>query len=301
MPEVLIADSSNAIRNAFQDIFGDKLMVMCWAHVHRNAVKKVTTLVNKNNQTEIISDIETLQLCQSTEIFNRASKMFKTKWKKNEPEFVKYFENEWFKKHNLWFEGAKHLTPSTNNALESFNRVIKDENTLRTRLPISRFRILALETVGKWSKEYANNLKEFKTVTTFTLELWTEGYQWARMKKEIICFDKDNTIEYCIPSGEQCQLLDCDINKVKSMKWKTFQQFKETAFTVWFVTLPKDKSQWTKGTCNCPSFFKKYMCKHIVGLAIRSKVCTPPVEAKNVRIGEKRKRGRPAKASRALY
>lgn len=39
--EVLIADSANAIRNAFQEIFGEKQMIMCWAHVHRNVTKKV--------------------------------------------------------------------------------------------------------------------------------------------------------------------------------------------------------------------------------------------------------------------
>jgi uncharacterized Zn finger protein len=55
-----------------------------------------------------------------------------------------------------------------------------------------------------------------------------------------------------------------------------------------------------KGICNCPSFFKKYMCKHVVGLAIRSRFCTPPVAAKNIPIGQKRRRGRPSKAKKAL-
>ena len=139
-------------------------MVMCWAHVHRNVIKKVKNLVSKNHQTEILSDIETLQLSPSREIFDRASYLFVTKWRTYQPEFIRYFENEWLTTHNLWFEGVKHFTPSTNNALESFNRVIKDESTLRERLQLSRFRILALETVEKWSNEYANGFKEFKKV-----------------------------------------------------------------------------------------------------------------------------------------
>jgi hypothetical protein len=122
----------------------------------------------------------------SREIFDLASYLFVTKWRTNQPEFIGYFENEWLTTHNLWFEGVMHFTPSTNNALESFNRVIKDESTLRERLPLSRFRILALETVEKWSNEYANGLKEFKTSATIILELWTQGYQWAKKKKTVL-------------------------------------------------------------------------------------------------------------------
>jgi hypothetical protein len=47
-------------------------------------------------------------------------------------------------------------------------------------------------------------------------------------------------------------------------------------------------------------FFKQLCCKHIVGIAIRLKHALPPPEAKNIPIGEKRKRGRPAKAKKAL-
>jgi hypothetical protein len=53
-----------------------------------------------------------------------------------------------------------------------------------------------------------------------------------------------------------------------------------------------------KGICNCPSFFKRYMCKHVVGLAIHSKFCTPPVAAKNIQIGQKRQCGRSSKAKK---
>ena len=48
------------------------------------------------------------------------------------------------------------------------------------------------------------------------------------------------------------------------------------------------------------SFFKNYICKHAVGMAIRLKYCKPPAAAKIVPVCEKRKRGRPAKAKPAL-
>jgi uncharacterized Zn finger protein len=59
-------------------------------------------------------------------------------------------------------------------------------------------------------------------------------------------------------------------------------------------------SDWKKSKCNCPAFFKNYICKHVVGMAIRLKHCKPSAAAKTVPIGDKRKKGRPAKVKRAL-
>lgn len=82
--------------------------------------------------------------------------------------------------------------------------------------------------------------------------------------------------------------------------WYTFDGYKKNAFAYWRVALPTQQTAWVNGKCTCPIFFKNYMCKHIIGLAIRLKYVAPPAEAKNVPIGQKRKRGRPAKARPAL-
>lgn len=52
-------------------------------------------------------------------------------------------------------EGAKFVSPSTNNALEATNRVLtNDENTLRERLPLSRFKEVIFEMVQKYAHKY---------------------------------------------------------------------------------------------------------------------------------------------------
>ncbi|CAF1490072.1 unnamed protein product, partial [Didymodactylos carnosus] len=66
------------------------------------------------------------------------------------------------------------------------------------------------------------------------------------------------------------------------------------------VRLPVDKLKWLDGVCNCPAFFKNLMCKHVVGIAIRLNCCKPPSAAKDVKIGEKRRGGRPSKSKKAL-
>jgi hypothetical protein len=299
-PQALIADSSNAIRNAFKDTFGEKTMVMCWAHVRRNVEKKVQSLVEKSAQNEIMQDIEVLQLSQSRKIFLKASKLFLKKWKGRQPAFITYFENQWLKSHNLWYEGVDHFTPSTNNGLESFNRVIKDKYTLRERLPMSRFRILSLEAVQRWSTEYANNTRVFKNKPTITLDLWTQGYIWAKTKKSVKSVEVGDKLEYTVPSGDSSTISESDLEAVKKLKWNTFDQFKEKAFSLWIVTTPKEKSLWENGICTCPAFFKKYMCKHVVGLGIRTKSCRAPIAAKNRAFQPNKRRGRPTKARLGL-
>jgi hypothetical protein len=65
------------------------------------------------------------------------------------------------------------------------------------------------------------------------------------------------------------------------MRWKTFEQYKKRASALWTVTMPNDLSEakWKAGTCTCPYLLKKYMCKHIIGLAIRLKAAKLPPAA----------------------
>ena len=84
------------------------------------------------------------------------------------------------------------------------------------------------------------------------------------------------------------------------MKYNTFEQFRRRAFKDWIVQFPEEKDgDLSEGVCTCPHFFKNYVCKHILGVAIRSKKFKVPAEAKDVPIGLKRKRGRPKSARKA--
>lgn len=92
----------------------------------------------------------------------------------------KYFQKEWLTSHDAWYEGVQHFIPSTNIALEATSRVIKEENTFREHLPLSRFKVLVFEIVEKWSKSYERGLKQYNGKQTITLHLWTSGYQWVK-------------------------------------------------------------------------------------------------------------------------
>jgi hypothetical protein len=150
---VLIADGAEAISNAFSKVFGtDHNIVMCWFHMRKRVEKKLYLVEDKALHDEIMNDIETLQLSKNKKIFDIATRLFLKKWKSQE-KFIQYFSSEWLESKNGWYEGLAMYVPSTNNALEATNRVIKDEDTLRERLVLSRFTVVLFSIVNKWSKE----------------------------------------------------------------------------------------------------------------------------------------------------
>lgn len=123
-PSILISDAADAIRNAFYQIFPNaEVDIMCFAHVIRNIDKRKFN--SSNNKKLIIDDIKKLQQAPDEKTFMFMSKQFCLKWKPVEEDFIAYFEAQWLGRHRNWYEGAAIYTPSTNNAQESVNGVIK--------------------------------------------------------------------------------------------------------------------------------------------------------------------------------
>jgi hypothetical protein len=52
-----------------------------------------------------------------------------------------------------WYEGAGPGIPSTNNALESINASLKQEETFRKRKGLNEFKVMLLEMAQKLSKD----------------------------------------------------------------------------------------------------------------------------------------------------
>lgn len=106
-----------------------------------------------------------------------------------------------------------------------------------------------------------------------------------------------------LPSSSQMvdrevEMSPIDLSKLSTSTTKDYEAYKRL-FLKWTTTIVKE-DVLLNSSCNCPAFGTEYICKHIVGLAIRLKLVTPPPEAKTIPIGEKRKPGRPAKTKPAL-
>lgn len=172
---------------------------------------------------------------------------------------------------------------------------------MRERLPLVQFLNELVKMVNDWSCDYIQD-KVFITQPSIDLPLWTKSYQWVKLAKRVIVGqhsidldDNENEKVYTfkIPSASFDTVVEFDLDHCKSL-----DEFKKYAFAFYSLEMPSNN--WRKGTCTCPSFYKKFICKHLVGMAMRYKLVEPPLAAKSVPLGQKRKRGRPKKAKHAL-
>jgi len=129
----LVQDASPAEAKAALSVFGDVTILMCWFHMLYN-VKKHKSLddVNKDLKTMIILDLTRLHYCLAYEYENFKQIVF-NKWKEYREldEFVKYVIPQWFEgTFSNWqiFKSPPGFA-TTNNPLESFNKIIKQHFT----------------------------------------------------------------------------------------------------------------------------------------------------------------------------
>lgn len=147
------------------------------------------------------------------------------------------------------------------------------------------------------SVQYTSNLNSINDVVPkIELELLTTGYNFARSDVRITSSKTRNEIVYTFG------LKNDDIEPINDhTKWTKFSDFKNTLlYANAIFDYPVTKDNWAFGRCNCSDGFKLFLCHHMVGIALRLKLVEAPPEAKTIPIGQKRKRGRPAKARRAL-
>lgn len=295
-PKFLVADAAKSIHNAAKKVFGDDLIIiMCWFHMRKAVLDKLPTFVrDEAKQKAFISGLDRLQLAKTRAIFEAALPLFIDKWKRESSELTEYFMNQWIHQNTNWFEGVAKLVPSTNNALESNNRIIKDEHTLRERMDLGKFRVALFDMLNTWSIVYASGQKSVQTdAPELTLKLWTEGYRWAKENVKITSRRNGRKIIYRTSFTEAVD----DAND-----WPNFDTFKHKAFCFndTCFNYPISRENWLSSECDCEDFFKLFMCRHIIGIALRMRCIAAPAEAKTIPIGQKRKRGRPAKARGAL-
>ncbi len=203
-----------------------------------------------------------------------------------------------------WHEGRAPGYPSTNNCLEATNNVIKMEWTLRNRLSIRDFLDIAFKCVQDWSTERDQNcinFKPFAIEVMCSLQIQTEAYQWVKTDAQVITRPVNGSCHFIQPHGK-AKLKVADIIKYhrqrQSHSWRTFDTYAASQTKLWFVEFPD--TDWTHAKCSCETYLKKFLCRHVIGIAMRLKFFNVCQAAKNIPIGQKRKRGRPALAKRAL-
>lgn len=225
-PNILVADGADAIRNAFYQSFpAAKLDVMCFAHVLRNCQKRPFAAIC--NKGAIIADILKMQLAPNKPIFKMMADLFVKKWMVVEPNFTNYFQKEWLGVHCNWFEGAADYVPSTNNAQESHNGVIKRKITLRRRLPMNQFVATMKEMTSDISKQFAKGERALHSEPTIQKATYEAAATLLRTEFKSFKAKRppnSNTGIYTIPS-HRCAIENATPSYFKILMQKTWTSF----------------------------------------------------------------------------
>ncbi|RNA28912.1 hypothetical protein BpHYR1_040067, partial [Brachionus plicatilis] len=311
--DVMQLQYSSQIKHSL--IFLKRERVMCIAHVIRKVdaqLNRFTTEAQKAIKYSTRQDIMRLQLCESEEIFDAVLKLFINKWRSYKSElidnFLDYFCCEWTTRSKGWFEGYAPGVPSTNNALESWNLIIKLESTMRQRHNLSSFlTILENDIIGRWSRDrHPENVNRAIFYTEFNcdLQLYTAAFQWTSNIKTD-CFIKISSSNGRIFYSHQDlnlkltkETVDDYILTKQNLSWRKFNDYSQFCQINETILCSDD---WKQSKCNCREFAKHYICIHVLGLAYSYKLCIIPEKAKTNSIGQKRKRGRPKKQKAALF
>lgn len=303
-PKILIADGADQIRNAFFQVFPDsaQIIIMCFAHVIRNVRKR--PFASKHSKALIVDDIRKMQLAPNREIFEIMTNLFIEKWNETEPNFVHYFKKEWLGTHSNWFEGAAHYTPSTNNALESHNATIKRRVTFRRRLPLEEFLSAMINMTNEISTQFTKGGRNIATEPNITrdvmmrsAEMVNNGFSAFKATAK-----RSGRLYYVLPTNK-CLEENANYKYYKALstrKWSSFDEYIQYGYQMfWLVCFSND--HWnTMSTCTCPIFFKQHICKHLVAIALESKIIDCPQSANPLLIAPKRKPGRLKNATMSL-
>ncbi len=134
------------------------------------------------------------------------------------------------------------------------------------------------------------------------MELQTKAYNWARSNVAVLTKKSGIYTYYYVQPADQLAIKDADLTKFNrqntTLSWRLFDTYAKSQKRLWKIT--EENGNWEGSTCTCFTFLKQFICKHVLGIAIRQKKFTVRPEAKNIPIGQKRKRGRPAMATKAL-
>lgn len=314
-PNVVVSDAAPSIRNAFYSSFESaKQNVICYVHVQRNISK--FKYGSKENKELIMKDFITLQESATEDEFDNLSDLFLNKWLPSEPEFCRYFEAEWLKEGTKnWYAGYSSFVPNHNNGQEGYNNHIKRDHTLRERLPPNTFKVKFMEMVSDMSARYnpenlTGEVKKIIDQPNVTNEMLQCAFLWfdhpdvwfgeKRLKEET------NTQMFIVPSSKYISRTDSkelsELLSIKNKKFDSFDDYVSNGMGMYYdVCMKCDKHLClVESTCTCKSFQKKYVCKHIIGLAIHLKLVKKPNLGDNKIIGKKQSRGRSAKAKKAL-
>lgn len=264
-PKFLMRDAAFAIHNAFIKVFGeDAFSLMCYAHVIRAVDRR--PVGNAVNKAEIKKDVSKLRLAYGKRTFEIGCELFLSKWRNTEPEFAKYFEDNWIKHNSYWCNGVVYRMVKTNNGLENWNGILKRFHTHWKINGLNQFKVDLMDILSKESMLYEKDKAAFKSDVTISNNMRKEGFHFSKTKSIICRKGEDGKGNCYIRRGDSAAILsEEDVDDFLNRKYKTFDEFASGMFDLYIVTFSSDANTWKEtAICTCPSFAENFICKHVM-------------------------------------
>lgn len=298
-PLKITADAAPAITAAIARFDSTIKRGMCWYHMSVKFRERLKDYVDSQLLHDSLDrDITFLQQAPSPTIFRQLLMRFFEKYAGNDDchAFLVYFRQQWVEKLPNWYEGFSGQSASTNNALESHNRVIKGD-VLRQRAPLNQFIENFMELTTFWSLERRFGApKTFVSSIPIPPRVWTSALimrdkfpieSIPQMSSNgITTFVMPQHSEVTLPSLEDATIFANPVLEPTT----TFDNYRSMA-QKWCIV--------RGSTCSCVNFLKHYMCVHVLCCRMYAGE-QPPSNIVAQPIQQKRKRGRPRNTTRAL-
>lgn len=245
-------------------------------------------------------------MAPSKVIFEAGWKLFKAKWSRKERNFVKYFETNHIINNGNWYEGYSKRTPLTNNCTETFNKLLKRDQTFYLRKPLHEFMVHALEIVQQRSTQYVKDKAPPVTIVTATEKQRLKGWAYANSEKSMVheISPKGELLVYVFAGERMDEIKLEDVRAYENYKANNFDDFIVNMKSIYQMTFSDETcNDWINATCTCAAHFKNNMCKHILAVAYRLDVLPPPdslLKKIETPAPKKNRPGRPPKATKAL-
>ena len=149
-----------------------------------------------------------------------------------------------------WYEGVGRNVPSTNNALESVNRYIKDHSTL-----FFSFLVVITERIVKpWSlaRNPSNiNYEPFAVLPTITLADETAAWKWLQQRMRVVRKTLNDRVLHFVGAG-QAQITKQDVDAYLTRRaneaWDTLEELARDRNGMWIIQI--NANNWRASQCS---------------------------------------------------
>ena len=317
-----MSDNSMALKNAFIQSLGIDHMGNCWAHLQRGLRKWSGSIQKKANLKLIQQDLFGMHDLHRQEEFRAAVRLWKTQWiNKGEEEFVERWSKQWLDGvHGLWSQATSIPgIPTTNNALESFNRQIKDTLTLGNIPSMSEFLRSSLLWMEGASKSEVSQFPEDPLaeesstkshVKKRIADVWMSARVWAAGREDRLSKHREIVLDDLVVLAYAKEVLEDEdvkedidgfLDQLEPYDNEDFDRYMSRRESCVLLQRRQDgESELVKWSCSCKQYQHYVVCRHSLGLSIALNGVKIPGKHRSRQLGSRRKPGRPRKSTPAL-